>query len=104
MCHAAHSVMKIWLACALITAAATVDAAEVDGNGDDEPGLPNIELLEFLGAFSTEEGEWIDPQSLLEEDIQMLIDMAARRMAGEQPANRRDETQNRKETQAIDND
>ncbi len=36
----------------------------VDSDGDTS--MPSMELLEFLGEFETEDGEWIDPV-LLEE-------------------------------------
>jgi hypothetical protein len=39
--------------------------AEESPGGNDP--LPSIELLEFLGAFETPEGEWLDPMMLAEE-------------------------------------
>jgi len=38
--------------------------------------LPDLELLEFLGSFSTDEGEWIAPDSLLENEFSALLDAA----------------------------
>jgi len=38
---------------------------------------PDLELLEFLGSFATDEGEWIDPSSLLEEEFSTLLDSVA---------------------------
>jgi len=83
-----------------MSAAVPAGAAGAEDNGDDDAGMPDIELLEFLGSFSTEEGEWIDPQSLLEEDLSMLIDMAARRRTNERPANEENAT----DTQAGNDD
>jgi len=28
---------------------------------DDDTSMPSMELLEFLGEWETEDGEWIDP-------------------------------------------
>jgi hypothetical protein len=39
--------------------------AEESTGGSD--GLPSMALLEFLGAFETPEGEWLDPMMLAEE-------------------------------------
>jgi hypothetical protein len=46
---------------------------------------PNLELLEFLGSFATDEGEWIDPNSLLEEEFSSLIDSIAAQAASTRP-------------------
>ncbi len=39
---------------------------------------PDLELLEFLGSFETDEGEWIPPENFLTEDFQELLNLAAR--------------------------
>lgn len=39
---------------------------------------PDIELLEFLGSFQTEQGEWIEPESLLTGEFAELLNLAAR--------------------------
>ena len=39
----------------------TVSAA--DASTDEDP-TPSMDLLEFLGAWETDDGEWIDPTSL----------------------------------------
>jgi hypothetical protein len=31
---------------------------------ESEESTPSLELLEFLGSFETEDGEWLDPLSL----------------------------------------
>jgi uncharacterized protein HemY len=41
---------------------AAVDAAVNMGNA----GPVLLELLEFIGEFTTEDGEWVDPSALLE--------------------------------------
>jgi hypothetical protein len=45
---------------------------------DEEIGEPDLELLEFLGSFETDDGEWIAPDSLLDSNFQQLLNMAAR--------------------------
>ena len=37
-------------------------------------GLPSLELLEFLGSFETDTGEWIDPAELMEPDFEQLLE------------------------------
>jgi hypothetical protein len=44
--------MNAWL----VAAAANQDSVEA----------PSLELLEFLGEFQTEDGQWIDPLDLLD--------------------------------------
>lgn len=56
----------------LLLATGTLNAAEDDANGTQ--AMPNLEFLEFLGSFATEEGEWIDPNSLLEDEFSALLD------------------------------
>lgn len=31
---------------------------------EDEPDIPNLEFLEFLGSFETPDGKWIDPMEI----------------------------------------
>lgn len=37
--------------------------------------MPSIEFLEFLGEWETEEGDWIDPVELEDEEIGKLIEV-----------------------------
>lgn len=46
-------------------------------------GSPNLELLEFLGAWETADGEWIDPLDLTE-----MEPLAGQRGASETSAGR----------------
>jgi len=32
--------------------------------GSEESEMPSLELLEFLGDWETDDGEWIDPEEL----------------------------------------
>ncbi len=45
---------------------------------DSEISEPDLALLEFLGSFETDNGEWIAPDSLLDSNFQQLLNMAAR--------------------------
>ena len=38
--------------------------------------LPDLEFLEFLGQFESDEGEWIDPGSLLADEFSDLLNAA----------------------------
>jgi len=40
-------------------------AAVADDNSDE---APSMELLEFLGEFQTQDGQWMDPVQFLETD------------------------------------
>ncbi len=46
---------------------------------EDEQALqvPDLELLEFLGSFQTDNGEWIEPESLLTGEFAELLNIAA---------------------------
>jgi hypothetical protein len=45
--------------------------------GNQESAQPDPALIEFLGSFATDEGQWIDPDSLLEAEFAALLDQAA---------------------------
>ena len=36
-------------------------------------GFPSLELLEFLGSFETDSGEWVNPGELLQPDFEQLL-------------------------------
>jgi len=44
---------------------------------DENEQTPDLELLEFLGQFQTDAGEWIAPASLLSDEFQELLDSMA---------------------------
>ncbi|NKB34286.1 MAG: hypothetical protein GKR91_14440 [Pseudomonadales bacterium] len=48
--------------------------AEEDSAPEEVLEVPSLEFLEFLGSFETDEGEWIDPESLMTEDFGNLLD------------------------------
>lgn len=72
---AGTQVRKLFSACALAMLPATLGAAE--SNSRFQPQLPDLELLEFLGSFATDEGEWINPEGLLDNNIGELLDATA---------------------------
>ena len=41
-----------------------------------EGQLPDIELLEFLGSFETDDGDWINPNDLVEVEFGLLLETA----------------------------
>ncbi len=50
--------------------------AENEHGAKDSPELPDLEFLEFLGQFETDEGEWIAPISLMAEEFTDLLNAA----------------------------
>ena len=59
-------------ACLMATLPGALGAAA--NNARFQSQLPDLELLEFLGSFATDEGDWIDPESLLDNNIAELLD------------------------------
>ena len=41
---------------------------------DEQQTAPSIDFLEFLGEWETEQGEWIDPETLKDKELTNLID------------------------------
>ena len=60
----------------LLSMLSTGYGAEQETDGVEGPAIPDLEFLEFLGQFETDEGEWIDPGSLLAEAFTDLLDAA----------------------------
>ncbi len=52
------------MGCALVCGAATVEARE-----DSPPSGPDLEFLEFLGSWETEDGQWINPLDLMDQSF-----------------------------------
>jgi hypothetical protein len=55
----------------------SIYAAENESNSSETFEIPDLEFIEFLGQWETDEGEWIDPNSLLGSDFAGLLDAAA---------------------------
>ncbi len=66
-----------WAGCCLLGMLPTVQAAEDSQAGAGSQELPDLALLEFLGSFETDEGEWIDPDSLLSTEFGNLLNAAS---------------------------
>ena len=49
--------------------------AENAAVSENDNSLPDLEFLEFLGQFETDEGQWIDPDSLLTDEFENLLDV-----------------------------
>ncbi len=56
-------------------------AHTAENTSSSEQVQPNLELLEFLGSFATDEGEWLDPNSLLEDEFSSLLGSIAEQTA-----------------------
>ncbi len=52
------------MGCALVCGAATVEARE-----DSPPSGPDLEFLEFLGSWETEDGQWVNPLDLMDQSF-----------------------------------
>ncbi len=68
-----------WLLCSgliLSVGAAEIDISQSDteNSQSQELEIPDLEFLEFLGQFESDNGEWIEPESLLGEGLQELLD------------------------------
>lgn len=67
-----------WAALLLLGLTLNSHAAENETNGQPENLPPDLELLEFLGSFQTEDGEYMDPGMMLSDEFVELLDLAAR--------------------------
>lgn len=68
-----HTLSSALLGFCLLSAGAPLKAAEEDSA---ETEMPDLEMLEFLGQFATDEGEWLDPDSLLSDEFGLLLEDA----------------------------
>ena len=73
------------LAACLLGLIATTQGAENETKAETEPQLPDLEFLEFLGQFETDEGEWIAPGSLMAEEFELLLEATIRASKNEHP-------------------
>jgi hypothetical protein len=48
----------------LLSAPAFAQAPGQVREGSEDSEMPSLELLEFLGDWETDDGEWIDPEEL----------------------------------------
>lgn len=62
---------------ALLIATLNRPAYAAEDNVAPDAMRPDLELLEFLGSFATDEGEWIAPDSLLDNEFPAFLDAAS---------------------------
>jgi hypothetical protein len=67
-----------WTALLLLGLTLSSQAAENETNGQSDNLVPDLELLEFLGSFQTEDGDYMDPGMMLNDEFVELLDLAAR--------------------------
>ncbi len=60
----------------LFSLTSLVHAAEDEQENQQNNALPDIEFLEFLGQFESDEGEWISPESLMAQEFEGLLNAA----------------------------
>lgn len=64
-----------WSLVLTLLIASSALGADQDG-GDEQADVPPLELLEFLGQWETDDGEWIDPQELEDPELVNLLEAA----------------------------
>ena len=61
-----------WLA--MMTLAYLPNGLAAEGQQEPAAGaLPSLELLEFLGGFETDSGEWVNPGELMTPEFEQLL-------------------------------
>lgn len=63
--------------CLVLLSSISCIYAEELMNNETESTMPSMDFLEFLGEWETEQGEWIDPEILEDNEIEKLIEEAA---------------------------
>ncbi len=56
----------------------TAQGAENETGTSTAANLPDLEFLEFLGQFETDDGEWVSPGILMAEEFEVLLEAAIR--------------------------
>ncbi len=70
-----HKQLALRIGACILSLSASAQGAE-DSENSQPSALPNLELLEFLGQFETDQGEWIAPNEFLIEEFETLLDAA----------------------------
>ena len=60
----------------LLTYSVTTQAADNVDENNSTSELPDLTLLEFIGRWETDEGEWINPVDFIDGDFAQLIESA----------------------------
>ena len=63
-----------WLLMLLPIVSSVVHAGDMQMDKGQTDAIPSVEFLEFLGEWQTDEGEWIDPEELDDEDFANKLD------------------------------
>ena len=63
-------------------------------NTSTEANLPDLEFLEFLGQFETDNGEWVAPGILMAEEFEILLEAAIRAEQDENSNGNRNDSAN----------
>lgn len=74
------TVIKAFLGLCLLCSASLSRSAEEEGA---EVEFPDLEMLEFLGQFATDGGDWVEWDSLLSDEFGQLLDAAIENRATE---------------------
>ena len=73
----------------------TVQGADNETDTSTEANLPDLEFLEFLGQFETDNGEWVAPGILMAEEFEVLLEAAIRAEQNENSNENRNANANR---------
>ena len=73
----------------------TVQGADNETDTSTEANLPDLEFLEFLGQFETDDGEWVAPGILMAEEFEVLLEAAIRAEQNENSNENRNANANR---------
>jgi hypothetical protein len=60
--------------CALLLFSISSLYAEELADDEQQAAMPSMDFLEFLGEWETEQGEWLDPETLEDNDITKLLE------------------------------
>ncbi|MDO9319915.1 MAG: hypothetical protein Q7V56_17205 [Gammaproteobacteria bacterium] len=65
-----------WSLALTLLMASSAWGGDQDGSDEQTEAPPPLELLEFLGQWETDDGEWIDPQELEDPALVNLLEAA----------------------------
>ena len=60
--------------CFLLLCSISLLYAEELTDDEQQATMPSMDFLEFLGEWETEQGEWIDPETLEDNEIEKLLE------------------------------
>ena len=65
-------VVQLMVVLGLLTSAAQAADNKLESQ-EQQAELPELELLEFLGRYETDSGEWMDPTEFLTDEFEQLL-------------------------------